>query len=73
MVIFEKKDKIIFDLVNVFNFWLIQFVSVEIKETLKNNLVGWMKDNSKKYLYKYLRIVAFTIILKYSMIKIRMP
>lgn len=56
---------------NIVDFWLVRFVSVETEDISKNKFIGWIKDNPRKYSCKLLFTTAFTIILKYSMIKMR--
>lgn len=73
MIIFEKKDKITFDWIDVLNFWLIEFALIETNKTPKDELVGWVKNDLEKYLYKYLCIAILIIVTKYSIMKIRMP
>ena len=73
MLTFEGKEGITFDWVNIIDFWLVEFTLVKTKDTFEDKFVGWMKDDLKKYLYKHLCIITFTIIFKYSMIKIEMP
>lgn len=72
MVKFDEKEEIIFDCVNVLEFWLVRFALVETKETTKDKYVGWVKEDPKYYLYNYCYIAILSMILKYSMIKMVM-
>lgn len=73
MVKLDKKKKITFDCINIFYFWLIGFALVKTKKTLKDKYISWIKKNPKNYLYDHFYVIAFSIILKYSMIKIGIP
>ncbi len=73
MIIMNGKDGIEFDQFNVIDFWLIGFASVETKETPTEKYSGWIKNNPHDYLYKHLWTAALTIILKYSMLSMRIP
>lgn len=49
------------------------FASVETEETPEKKYVGWIKEGPEDYLYNHLRVAAFSMILKYSMMKMGMP
>lgn len=40
MIEFNKKEEIIFDYVNIFNFWLVRFILVENEKTLKDKYIS---------------------------------
>lgn len=72
IVKFDEKEEIIFDYVNVLDFWLIKFGLVKTKEIFKNKYIDWIKENFNNYLYNYLCVATFFMILKYYMMKISM-
>lgn len=73
MIKFDRKEGIIFDCVNVLNFWLIKFALVETEEIPKDKYVGLVKKNPKNSLYNHLSVAALSMILKYSIMKIGIP
>ena len=73
MVKFDGKEGITFNRVNVLDFWLVGFASVETEETPKDKYVGWVKEDPEDYLYNHLRVAALSMILKDSMMKMGMP
>lgn len=70
---FDKKEEITFNYINIYDFQLVRFALVEIKETFKDKYIGWVKKDFKDYLYNYLHVTTSSIILKYSIIKMGMP
>lgn len=72
MITMNEKNEIIFDQLNVINFWLIEFTSIETKKTLKEKYISWIRNDLDDNLYKHFYTTALTIILKYCILSIRM-
>lgn len=73
MIKMDGKKGIIFDYINVIDFWIISFASVVIKDTPEEKYMRWIKDDPNDYLYKYLYTTTLKMIIKNCILSIEMP
>lgn len=57
---------------NIVDFQLVGFTFVKIEDTSKDKFIDQIKNDLKEYQYKHLHTATLIMILKYSMIKMRM-